>query len=106
MDIELTEMESRKENKAQEEADIQELREALPASKERANGAEDSTEAVSLMASPLIARPPDEGDSIFKSAFEDIEAAAAYAQGKITEARKDVTNKLQRGQRGQHRRHG
>ena len=41
------------------------------------------------MASPLIARRPDEGDSILKNAFEDIEAAAAYAQGKITEARKD-----------------
>ena len=71
-----------------------------PASTKGPNGAEEETGAVSMVASPLMARPPDEGDSILKSALEGIGAAAAFVQEKITEACKDVTNQLQRGQRG------
>ena len=80
--IELPKMKSRKENKAQEEAVIKELRGARPASKELANAAEDPTVADSQAATRLVARPPNEGDSILKSASEDIEAAAAYARAR------------------------
>ena len=40
VDIELPKTKSKKENKAQEEADTKEFQEALPASKELANAAE------------------------------------------------------------------
>ena len=55
--------------------------------------AEDGTEAVSLMASPYIADPPV-GEDVLAKVFADVDAAALEAQTKITEARKEVTDKL------------
>mmetsp|Transcript_140529 Transcript_140529/g.365619 ORF Transcript_140529/g.365619 Transcript_140529/m.365619 type:complete len:1956 (-) Transcript_140529:48-5915(-) len=80
---------------AAEEKDSKELQETLPATKELVSSAEDSVEAVVMMAAPLIADPPDdEGDGL-KKALEEVETAAADAQGKITEARSQINAKLQ-----------
>lgn len=57
-------------------------------------------EAVSSLAAPLIAEPPDESGDLLKQAMEEIETSVAEAQEKITEARRDINAKLQA------RRHG
>mmetsp|Transcript_90376 Transcript_90376/g.238383 ORF Transcript_90376/g.238383 Transcript_90376/m.238383 type:complete len:1804 (+) Transcript_90376:3-5414(+) len=82
-------------NKVAEERDSKELQEALPATKEIVNTAEDSVEAIVMMAAPLIADPPDDDGDILNRATEEIELSAADAQTKITEARSQINLKLQ-----------
>jgi len=81
--------------KEAEEKDAKELSDALPAAQELVSAAEDATESLSILASPLIADPPEEAGDILKDAMSEIETATAEAQNKIAEARKEINLKLQ-----------
>ncbi|CAK0797577.1 unnamed protein product, partial [Prorocentrum cordatum] len=85
--------------KAAEEKDAKELSEILPVAQELVTAAEDATESLSILASPLVADPPDEAGDALKDAMTEIEAATADAQAKIAEARKEINLKLQAARR-------
>lgn len=82
-------------NKASEERDSKELLSSLPSTKDAVTLAEDSVEAIGLMAAPLVADPPDDDADMLKNAIDEIEQAAGDAQTKITEARSQINAKLQ-----------
>mmetsp|Transcript_19919 Transcript_19919/g.49710 ORF Transcript_19919/g.49710 Transcript_19919/m.49710 type:complete len:1953 (-) Transcript_19919:135-5993(-) len=72
-----------------------ELEESLPPAKEAVASAEDSVEAVAMMAAPLIEDPPEDDADLLKKALEEVEFSANDAQNKITEARSQINVKLQ-----------
>jgi len=86
--------ENQEAQKKAEEKDTQEFQDALPAMVELVTAAEDSVESIALMASPLLAEPPEEPGGILKMAMEEIETAAKEGQEKIAEARRQLNIKL------------
>eukprot|EP00931_Biecheleriopsis_adriatica_P033416 TRINITY_DN193_c0_g1_i5.p1 TRINITY_DN193_c0_g1~~TRINITY_DN193_c0_g1_i5.p1 ORF type:complete len:2073 (-),score=714.85 TRINITY_DN193_c0_g1_i5:36-6125(-) len=81
--------------KKQEEKDTKDFQASLPAVKDLTTAAEDSVQAIASMADPITADPPADGSDDLKKALDEVEASSTDAQNKITEARKQITQKLQ-----------
>jgi len=86
--------ETQKKQKEQEEKDSKELEESMPEARDIVTTAEDAVESVGIMASPLIAEPPEDVGETLNKALGEIEGAAADAQNRINEARSQINNKL------------
>lgn len=84
---------SKDDEKQKEATDAKDLQTVLPACKEIVSAAEDAVEAIGLMASPLLAEPPEPNSEILQRALAEIETSAKDAQEKINEARKQVNQK-------------
>mmetsp|Transcript_28031 Transcript_28031/g.48855 ORF Transcript_28031/g.48855 Transcript_28031/m.48855 type:complete len:2072 (-) Transcript_28031:148-6363(-) len=80
--------------KKQEGAHLKEFQAALPPLKESVSAAEDTVEAVHIMAQPLVNDPPEEPGEAMQQSMGEVEKSAAEAQTKLNEARQKVTTKL------------
>lgn len=86
--------EAKEQQRQAEEHDAKDLQDSLPTLAELVSVAVAAVNAIVQMASPLIADPPEEGET-FTLAMNEIEGAATEGQNKITEARKQINLKLQ-----------
>jgi len=86
--------------KEQEKEQVQEVKDAadhkasLAAPTEAVSAAEDSVEAVTILAKPLMEDPPESADTA-KAHIDEVEASANEAQTKVAEARTLINTKLQ-----------
>jgi len=87
-------VELQEQSKKQEEADAKAFEQSIPEAQDMLTSAEDSVESVVIMASPLVAEPPEEAGETLDKALVEIEMAALDAQNRITETRQHIGNKL------------
>jgi hypothetical protein len=89
----------KEENKAmlkeKEQKQSKEFEEALPVVEQVVKSALEAVEAISTMADPIIADPPDDSDASLEKLLEQVEKNAQEAQEKLTDARQKINAKLQ-----------